>query len=374
MKIFHIGPDISYEANGVTPVVNGLGHYAIEQGDQVTVCALGAKLDDSRINFMQARRSRLFPFNEYSSDFSRMIKLGFREFDIVHGHSLWSAANLATGLYARGRAAKLIVSPHGTLSPWALSRRGTLKKVLWPVQNLALARADLVHATADSEVEEIRQTGYRGPIAMIPNGVAIPTAIGPLRSSRKKRILFLGRIHPIKGIENLLLAWKSVSKAFPKWELAVAGVGEPAYEATLKSLANSQALERVFWLGPVYGEAKVNLYKDSSLFVLPSFSENFGMVVTEAMSYALPCIVSKGAPWSVLPEVGAGWWIENTPEALSATLAQALALPAAALTAMGAEGRSYVEDKYSWGRVGHSFNDVYRWLVGNGSRPNFIHV
>lgn len=372
MKIFQIVPDISYEANGVTPVINGLSSYFVQRENQVSVCALGAMLSDPKVEFLKARQPKLFKLNEYSFDFSKYLKNAFEESDIVHGHGLWSAANLLTGIYARKRRAKLVISPHGTLTEYALSRRRIIKKFLWPVQRLSLTRADLLHATAESEVEDIRRVGYQGPVALIPNGIKIPQISIGSSGTRKKQVLFLSRIHPIKGLENLLRAWLKVWKSYPEWELVIAGVGMPEYETSLKELANSLKLQRVKWVGPVYGVEKEMLYRDSSLFILPSHSENFGMVVAEAMSYGLPCIVSKGAPWSVLEESKAGWWVENDIDALTLILIKAFSITDKDLESMGLHGRIYVEEHYSWSYVGSCFNDTYNWLLGNGQRQNYI--
>lgn len=372
MKIFQIVPDVSYEANGVTPVINGLSSFFVKNGDQVSVCALGAAINDPNVVFLQARRSSLIKINEYSPDFSIYLKQAFRSSDIVHGHSLWSSANLSTGIHASKRTAKLVISPHGTLTKYALSRRKLIKKVLWPIQRLAIDRADLLHATALSEIEDIRNIGYRGPVALIPNGVEVPDLNLSVSESRKKQILFLSRIHPIKGVENLLRAWERIGIQYPDWELVIAGVGEADYEASLLALSSSLKLKRVRFVGPVYGREKAKLYKESSLFVLPSYSENFGMVVAEALACGLPCVVSKGAPWSILDQINAGWWIDNDVDVLSNVLNHAIMLPESKLREMGLKGREYVQNNYSWHHVGGCFNDAYNWIAGNGKRPEFI--
>jgi len=372
MKVFQIVPDISYEANGVKPVVEGLASYFSKNNCSVTVCALDARILIQNINFLKAKKTFLTRLNEYSPDFPRYLKVAFNECDIVHGHSLWSSANLFTGIYARKRKAKLVISPHGTLTEFALSRRRVIKQALWPIQRLALTRADLLHATAESEVDDILRTGYTGPIALIPNGVEIPQVIENTQLTKKKQVLFLSRIHPKKGLENLIRAWGSINKNGTEWELAIAGVGDSDYEASLKSLTSSLGLQNVKWIGPVYGEEKAKIYHESSLFILPSFSENFGMVVAEAMSYGLPCIASKGTPWSALETARAGWWIENSVDALYTTLTLAFAHSEFELASMGLRGRTYVEEHFSWAKIGHCFNETYNWLLGNGQRPNYI--
>lgn len=372
MKIFHIVPDISYEANGVAPVINGLSGFSVNNGDQVSVCALGAKLSDSRVGLLRARRPFLLGVNEYSPDFSKYLKMAFKHFDIVHGHSLWSSANLSSGIHARGRNARFVTSPHGTLSEFSLSRRRVIKGVLWPIQRLALKRADLLHATAESEVDDILRAGYSGPIALIPNGIEMPPLMGRRRGPRKKQVLFLSRIHPKKGLENLLHAWACVNKNAAQWELVIAGAGASNYEESLKSLCSSLGLQNVRWIGPVYGEDKAKTYCESSLFVLPSFSENFGMVVAEAMSYGLPCIASKGTPWSALEAARAGWWTENSVDALCSALTLAFEQSENDLASMGLRGRAFVEENFSWTKIGRYFNETYNWLLGNGQCPNCI--
>ena len=374
MKIFHIVPDVSYDANGVTPVIDGLSSFSTQNGDQVSVCSLDAKISDPRIEFLKASRSSLFNLNEYSADFSKFLKWGFEKCDIVHGHSLWSSANLLTGIYAKHRKAKLVTSPHGTLTGYALSRRRILKKMLWPVQRLALTRADLLHATAKSEVEDIRCAGYKGPVALIPNGVEVPQLIGDVNGSRKKQVLFLSRIHPTKGIENLLRVWSSIEQNHAEWHLVITGVGAPEYEACLKEMSHSLRVQRVRWAGPMYGAEKTKLYQESSLFVLPSYSENFGMVVAEALANGCPAIVSRGAPWAALEPEGCGWWVDNSVPTLAAALDAAMQLPQGQLAAMGLRGRAWMERDFGWNAIGKKMDAAYRWLLNGGERPAWVRM
>lgn len=372
MKIFHIVPDISYEANGVTPVINGLSSFSSSKGHEVSVCALNAKLHDPSINFIQAKKSKYLDFNEYSPDFSKYLKIAFDECDIVHGHSLWSSANFSTGLHAKNRKAKFVTSPHGTLTDYALSRKRLIKRSLWPIQRLALSRADLLHATAESEVLDILNAGYKGPIALIPNGVEIPDMFeyGPIQ--KKKQLLFISRIHPKKGLENLLQAWRSLEERHGEWSLVIAGIGAPDYEMELKNLSISLGLNNIKWIGPAYGVQKAKLYLESSIFILPSFSENFGMVIAEAMSYGLPCVTTKGTPWSILEKLGIGWWEDNSVDSLYHTITRALNQSEADLESMGLLGRAYVKENFSWTTIGNRFHEAYNWLLGNANRPNFI--
>ena len=247
-----------------------------------------------------------------------------------------------------------------------------LKKMLWPVQRLAISRADLLHATAKSEVDDIRRAGYQGPVALIPNGVQIPQLIGEVNGPRRKQVLFLSRIHPKKGIENLLRVWSSIEQNHAEWHLVITGVGAPEYEARLKEMSHSLRVPRVRWTGPMYGAEKTKLYQESSLFVLPSYSENFGMVVAEALANGCPAIVSRGAPWAALEPEGCGWWVDNSVPTLAAALDAAMQLPHDQLAAMGLRGRAWMERDFGWNAIGKKMDAAYRWLLNGGERPAWV--
>ncbi len=232
----------------------------------------------------------------------------------------------------------------------------------------------LAHATAASEVDDLRRLGFRKPIALIPNGIDLPIQ----RNSRisgdvaERTVLFVSRLHPVKGLENLLSAWQHVAHRHPNWMLKIAGTGDPSYERQLLTLAQTLSLPRVQWLGPVYGQAKSTAYSQADLFVLPTFSENFGMVVAEALSHGCPVIIGKGAPWSELEARNAGWWVDNDVPTLIGTLDSAMGLPATTLAAMGQQGRDWMQAQFAWPTIADRFMASYRWLTLGGSRPDWI--
>ena len=125
-------------------------------------------------------------------------------------------------------------------------------------------------------------------------------------------------------MDVLLRAWQAVAPRFPEWELRVVGPDDGGYLAQMQALAAQLRLERIEFPGPVYGEDKLRAYRQASLFVLPTYSENFGMTVAEALAAGTPAVVTQGAPWAGLVEQGAGWWIEMGLDPLVACLEQAL--------------------------------------------------
>lgn len=294
--------------------------------------------------------------------------------DIVHNHSLWSMVNVATGWVVPGKRAKLVVSPRGTLSVWALAHSKWRKKLLWPLQKRVLERADLLHATSEDEYEDIRRAGFKPPVLVAPNGIDLPVLAERQTGQSMRTLLFLSRLHPIKGLENLLDAWSVLEKSHPNWQLRIVGPGDAIYITSLQARASGYGLHRVEFTGPLYAEDKSAAYRNANLFVLPTHSENFGMAVAEALSHECPAIVSHGAPWSGLEHEGCGWWIANDVDSLSSTLDTAMSLPAAELHAMGARGRAWMQRDFSWDAIAQEMEAAYRWTVEGGPIPACIRV
>jgi len=221
--------------------------------------------------------------------------------------------------------------------------------------------------------------GFRQPVAVIPNGIDIPD-LSLKRCGGSRNLLFLGRIHPIKGLDLLLPAWRAVQDRFPEWRLVVAGnddgyYGKSGYLNELRTLAQELNLQRVAFVGQLRGLNKLSAYRDADLFVLPSYSENFGMTVAEALAAGTPAIVTHGAPWEGLNQHNAGWWIEVGKDSLVACLEDALARPHDALAEMGLRGRTWMQQEFSWPYVAHRMVETYNWLAGNRSTvPAWIHA
>jgi glycosyltransferase involved in cell wall biosynthesis len=292
--------------------------------------------------------------------------------DLVHNHSLWSMVNVAAGWVVPGRRAKLVTSPRGTLSPWALGRTKQLKQALWPLQRRALDRADLLHATSETEYHEIRAQGLTAPVTIIPNGIDLPWIPDCKPSAPQRTLLFLSRIHPKKNIGSLLQAWRRLQDAHPDWRLVIAGRGEPDHEREVRELATASALRRVEFPGPLYGPEKTQAYLGAELFVLPTHSENFGMVVAEALAHAVPAIVSRGAPWSGLDTEGCGWWIDGDVDVLAETLDSAMRLAPERLAEMGQKGRAWMQRDFSWESIAERMEEAYTWAIHGGSAPRGI--
>lgn len=307
-----------------------------------------------------------------SPEMHRELAIAAAHADIIHTHSLWRMANVYPGWVTRGRKCRLVVSPHGTLAPEALKYSALAKRAFWSfVQGPAVRHASCFHATAESEYEDIRSAGLRShPVCIIPLGVEVPELKSRPQTDRRT-LLFLGRIHHKKGVDILLEAWRVVSHRFPEWDLRIAGPDDGCL-SRMQTLAKKLNLKRVEFCEPLYGEAKLDAYREADLFVLPTRSENFGSTVAEALAAGTPVVVTKKAPWPDLETYKAGWWIEIGLDPLVGCLEEAMKEPAASLAERGARGREWMMREHSWARVGKMMRQAYRWLVYGGETPGFI--
>ncbi|OAI57209.1 hypothetical protein AYO47_08255 [Planctomyces sp. SCGC AG-212-M04] len=295
---------------------------------------------------------------------------------LLHDHGVWLPTNHAVARYAFKRSLRRIVSPRGMLSAWSLQHGSWKKRVAWTVyQWKDLQTADAFHATAAEEAEDLRSLGLKQPIAVIPNGVSFPpSSIGQRTRNADglRTALFLSRVHPKKNLPNLLRAWKN-AEVGNGWRLVIAGPDENRHVSELRRLASELRLdEQVEFRGPADDVEKWKLYRDADLFVLPSFSENFGLVIAEALASGLPVITTTGTPWKAIADEGFGWHVDPSVESLTHTLREATSLSVELLEERGLSGRRWIGERYSWTDVGRRMSQFYQWLTGRGERPDFV--
>jgi glycosyltransferase involved in cell wall biosynthesis len=287
--------------------------------------------------------------------------------DIVHVNGIWNYENSLFQKAAQKLNIKVILSPHGMLEPYILNRNPLKKKLaLFLYQNQSLKKADAIHTTALSELDQIQKLGYFNPSVVIPNGIdtsVIPQKKWKIKGDIKtKNLLFLSRVHPKKGIDVLI---KSVSKLEDKnIMITIAGNGEEAYINELKNLAKYYNVKEKFnFIGPMYGKEKWELYCKSDLFILPTHSENFGIVVAEALHIGLPVITTKGTPWKELQTNNCGWWIDLSVLNLADTLKEVIGLDKEALSKMGKNGMGLIQEKYTIQNVTKAMFNFYNSFV-----------
>lgn len=295
--------------------------------------------------------------------------------DIMHTNSLWMMPNIYPERAIKGTNCKLVVSPRGTLSAWALQRSRVRKWLVTLLgQRRCLNAAHCIHATSMDELSQIRRAGYGNPVAVIPNGIECDRAQSMDVSQPRaiKTLLFLARIHPKKGVDILLEAWKALESRFPDWRLKIAGPIDHSYARQM--ISKSKATRRVEFCGELTGDVKNQCFRDADLYVLPTHSENFGISVAEALAHGLPAIVFSGAPWQGLNEKNAGWWIEPGVASLVDTLHSAMTLSEHQRFQMGQNGQQWMREEFDWKAIGQRMSAVYRWLIDGGDAPPDVHL
>lgn len=375
MRVIHIVPSIADEASGPSYSVVRLCESLRAEGHGVQLAALDWAPMSSPPSFLKTFSLGLGPRRLGRSPEMRRWLLAnaeSRSVDLIHNHSLWMMPNVYPGQVAARYGVPLMISPRGTLSEWAMQSGSTVKGLFWQfMQRPALNSTICFHATALSEYDDVRRKGFRQPVAVIPNGIDIP-ALQSKVPGRLRTLLFLGRVHPKKGLDMLLPAWKAVQDRFPDWQLQIVGPDNSGYLTQMERFASELKLQRVEFLGPLHGDAKWRAYGHADLFVLPTYSENFGLAVAEALAAGTPAIVTKGAPWAGLEKQGAGWWIDIGVDSLVACLEDALSRSSGDLADIGLRGRGWMAAEYSWPHVAQQMAETYRWLLEGDDKPEWV--
>lgn len=365
----------------------------------------------------------------YSRELRRKVFSNTRKDSIVHNHGLWMYPGVVARKAAAAAGAPLVISAHGMLDAWALRNSALKKRVAgWLFENRNLRQAACLHALCEAEAKSYRDYGLRNPICIIPNGIDLPAGVpgagcrvsgsgkhkkaesrnqpwaGCVEPGRKV-LLHLGRIHPKKGLINLIRAWAEVQeKQKSEWVLAIAGWDQGGHEDELKRLATELGIQwadageesrkqktesknefqlsafknvlqtpcSMLFLGPQFNEAKTACYDNCDAFILPSFSEGLPMVILEAWAYGKPVLMT---PQCNLPEgfaAGAAIRIEPNAESMAQGLHTLFQSSSSDLQSTGSRGRALVAARFNWARCAREMVEVYRWLLGSGAKPECV--
>lgn len=301
-------------------------------------------------------------------------------YDIYHTNGMWMHINHSTCAIAREKKKPYVITPHGMLYPEAMKRNYWKK---WPLQKLwfnkDIREAAAIHATCDAEKEHIRNLGYKGPIAVIGNPVYIPDFTEDIFAARNKEtrpfwgVAFLGRLHPIKKVENLL--YGVALTRHRDIIVYIIGKGDEKYEQFLRNEAERLGIEhQVRFLGFLNGFDKyAQLGLIDCLFV-PSDMENFGMIIPEALIVGTPVMASHGTPWKALNDEGCGWWTDNSPESIAKVINDLTSKTDAQRMEMGQRGRDYILRTFAAENIASHMLHLYRWLLSEEDKPEFVHT
>lgn len=385
--------NIGIVVGAVTPRAGGLFHSVrlpcnrlTADGNDVTVYGIYDTEVPRVVEQWAVTQLKMFPaigpLNfSYSPALSRA--LGESHHDLVHQHGLWLHQSTAVRAWRRRSGRPTVISPRGMLDPWAVKNSGWKKRVAGHLFEYAnLSEATCLHALSQAEADAMRASGLKNPIAVIPNGVDMPDRTECyarpqwLPEDGRQTLLFLARIHPKKGITELVDAWSRLKSVRPdlarEWRIVMAGWDDGGHVALLERLIVAKGLKDDILLpGALHGGEKAAALTYADAFILPSHSEGLPISVLEAWAFSLPVFMTRACN---LPEgfaEDAACEISIQPDKLACQLIGGLSDPM--ISARGARGRSLVETHFTWDRIVCGHRELYSWLVNGGPAPKFVH-
>jgi glycosyltransferase involved in cell wall biosynthesis len=303
--------------------------------------------------------------------------------DILHVHGLWKYPSMVSLRWATRTGRPIIISPHGMLERWAMLQARWKKRAAgWLYENRHLRRAACLHAVCADEAETMREAGFRNPICVIPNAVDVPGDEPSDLPSWHRAVpegarvaLYLGRLHPKKNIDGLLRGWGWVhagGTAASDWWLVIAGWDQDGHEQELRELVRTLAIPRVVFAGPQFGDQKAATFRRADAFVLTSHSEGLPLTVLEALAHRLPAVITRECNVPEAFRVGAAMAVARDSEGIAEGLSRLMRCDESDRRLMGQAGRKLVEDNFTWKVMGQRILAVYRWILGQGDRPDSV--
>ena len=388
MNVVHLSDSLNQAMGGPPQSITGLCEHLAPLVDRLDLCSVDLgpdfgprpDVDQSLVHLTEVpcrvwKSLRLYIPSRLGSVLRDKVKSA----DIFHSHGLWAPANaIGTAVAAKARV-RLIISPRGSFDPTALAQSAWKKSIFRRLfVNRALRHAACLHALGAHEADCIRRFGLTNPIAIVPNAVNLAgaRAIEPTRDwGSQKLIVFLGRMHHIKGLDVLIEAWGRLADEFPDWSLVLAGPDEDGYQARLESQVRAAGLvDRVLFPGGVYGSDKDSLMTAGEMFVLPSRTEGMSVALLEAMGAGLPVVITRSCNFPAAETRGAGFIVDSNAVSLAQGLAKMMKIPLAGRREMGAKGASLVAEHYCWDSSARQMLGVYRWMLGLDDAPKCVRL
>jgi len=380
MKVVVTVATINPRHGGPARTVPALCRALVRNGTEVELVTLAERRSDApsiaatefKATVIETDATR-YQSRSWSVRFKKALMSALHANDaILYDVGLWLPANHFASTIARRTQTPFVASPRGMLSSHALEVAKWKKRVAWHLyQQSDLKRARVLHATSGHEAHDFHKNKLTQPIAIIPNGVDVPVRLPKHEASNRRTALFLSRLHPIKGLKDLVLAWDQVRP--PGWRVVIAGPDEDGHRGEIESLIATLGLHADFeFAGSVDDEVKWKMFSSAELFVLPSYSESFGLSIAEAMAAGLPVITTCATPWEELHANRCGWWIEPGADSLANTLSLATKRSSAELREMGQRGCDLVRRNYSWDTTAKKMLAVFEWLIGQNEQPNWL--
>ncbi len=376
VKVVHITPSYypAFAYGGPTRSTYELTrHLAARDDCSVRVLTTNAngreKLDDVSCEtpIRLAERLEVFYCNRVggesvSFELLKQMRSFVADADIVHLTAAYSFPTLPALALSRAAGKPVVWSPRGAFLQWSGTRRVRGKAIWDRVCRALLTSQCVIHVTSDQERDATSKRFAGATVARIPNGVDVPETVIRAPDRSFFNIAFIGRLDPIKGLENLILACAQLEMD-RQWRLIIGGRGNAAYEQTLRALADTTGYsQRIVFRGSIAEGEKQRFFSEADVVILPSFSENFGIAAAEALAHGVPVVASSATPWERLDEIGCGLCVPNSPESLARAIEKVALMPGAEA---GLRGREWMRSEFSWGQAAERMYAVYESLVGS---------
>jgi len=373
---------LTTRAAGLLEGARGLGRALQERGDRVIAYGGGDPGDGASDDWFPAHARVLRTVGPPSFGFSPSLasELALEGHHLIHTHGLWTYGSAATTSWHRSTRRPYLVHPHGMLSSVALARSAGRKRLAMRLyQRRHLEQAACIRALSDGEADDVARLRLGVPVCVVPNGVEPPTpgemfhAPWERTRVRKRILLTIGRLHPIKNLLELVEAWSRVGPASRDWTLAIAGWGEDGYDELVRRKARDLgAPDAVAFLGPVFGADRSGAHAHADAFVLPSLSEGLPIAVLEAWAHGKPVVMTRE---SNLPEgfaAGAAIRIGTAAVDMVDGLRRMVSFGDDDRGEMGERGRMLVRERFSWGPIAEEMRSVQRWIIEGGPAPETV--
>jgi len=326
-------------------------------------------------------------FLRFSYKLSNLIKNNLTPNTIIHTQSLWNYPPFCAFKISEKFKIPLVVSIRGNLYDWNLKKSKWKKDLAMTFfQMNMLNNASCIHATEINELKAIRNLGIKTPIALIPNGIEtkefekLPSKKSSIvdleLDENKKYLLFMSRIDPKKGLEYLINSFIELEKKYKNWDIIIAGpvYNKKYFDDILKKIKDNNIDSKVHIFDMVTGLKRLQIFSISDLFILPAHTENFGMVIGEAMASKIPVITTTGTPWKILNEQNAGWCVDLSQKNITASIELAFNKDSKELEKMGEKCYSIIKNEFTWDSVAEKMSSLYSWLLMDSDKPNFVDI
>lgn len=379
MRVLHIVASLSSEWGGPPRVVQGLTEALARRGVEVSIFVPLRRGEENSLIYPKGVEVKTFKeslpvsriWRVYSPAFAKALNKEIFGFDLIHIHEIWHHSHFVAYRAAKKSKKPFIITPHGALEPWCLKWKYVKKKIFAAlIQKSILKEANVLHALTQREAKDIKSFVGDNKIAVIPNGISpeefqnlpLPLEIEKKypELTNKKVILFLGRIHPKKGLDILAEAFGKIVGNRKDICLFVAGPDNNGYQEKIKSiLAKNNVLDKVIFSGALGGKDRLAALSRADMFVLPSYSEGFSMTILEAMVCRLPVIITNQCNFPEVRENEAGLVINPSTDELVKAITKLLENSALSKE-MGENGRKLVLEKFTWDKIADKMINLYK--------------